>query len=85
VTAVRAFLGALVPGSPFLMAFMEGSTGYDVHGIRFPSVRVTPDSLDAMLARLPVAGASMLRTDNSIRRLRPGCDAMLLVTGWVEE
>ena len=34
--AVRAFLGALVPGSPFLMAFMEGSTGYDVHGVKFP-------------------------------------------------
>jgi hypothetical protein len=83
--AVRAFLGALVPGSPFLMAFMEGSTGYDVHGVRFPSVRVTPESLDALLTHLPVTGASMLRTDNSIRRLRPGYDAMLLVTGWVAE
>ena len=31
--AVRSFLAALVPGSPFLMAFMEGSTGYDVSGI----------------------------------------------------
>lgn len=81
--AVHAFLGSLVPGSPFLMAFMEGSTGYDVHGVRFPSVRVTPESLDALLARLPVTGASVLRTDNSIRRLRPGYDAMLLVTGWV--
>lgn len=83
--AVRTFLGALMPGSPFLMAFMEGSSGYDVHGVRFPSVRVTPEALDALLARLPVAGASMLRTDNSIRRLRPGYDAMLLVTGWVAE
>lgn len=83
--AVRTFLGALVPGSPFLMAFMEGSTGYDVHGVRFPSVSVIPESLDALLARLPVVGHSMLRTDNSIRRLRPGYDAMLLVTGWVAE
>lgn len=84
-TAVRMFLGALVPGAPFLMAFMEGSTGYDVHGVRFPSVRLTLRSLEALLARLPVTGASVLRTDNSIRRLRPGYDAMLLVTGWVAE
>jgi hypothetical protein len=81
--AVRAFLNALRPGSPFLMAFMEGSTGYDVHGQRFPSVKITPRSLDALLAELPVTGTSMLRTDNSIRRLRPGYDAMLLVTGLV--
>jgi hypothetical protein len=82
-TAVRTFLGALVPGSPFLMAFMENSTGYDVHGVRFPSVQVTLPSLEDLLNRLPVTGHSVLRTDNSIRRLRPGYDAMLLVTGWV--
>jgi hypothetical protein len=81
--AVRAFINSLVPGSPFLMAFMENSTGYDVHGVRFPAVKVTPRSLDALLAELPVAGTSMLRTDNSIRRLRRGYDAMLLVTGFV--
>ena len=81
--AVRAFLDSLKPGSPFLMAFMEGSTGYDVHGVRFPSVRVTKDSLEALLARLPVTVERLLRTDNGVRPLRPGYDAMLLVTGWV--
>jgi hypothetical protein len=81
--AVRAFLDALLPGSPFLMAFMEGSTGYEVHHQRFPSVKITPRSLDALLAGLPVTGTSVLRTDNSVRRLRPGYDAMLLVTGLV--
>ena len=81
--AVRAFLNALVPGSPFLMAFMEGSTGYDVHDVRYPAVRVTPRSLDGLLAELPVTGTSVLRTDNSVKRLRPGYDAMLLVTGFV--
>lgn len=80
--AVRAFLASLRPGSPFLMAFMEGSTGYDVKGERYPSVHVTPQSLDALLADLPVAGTSVLRTDNSVRRLRRGYDAMLLVTGF---
>jgi NNMT/PNMT/TEMT family len=81
--AVRTFLGALMPGSPFLMAFMEGSTGYDVHGVSFPSVQLTQVSLEALLARLPVTGTGILRTNNRIRRLRPGYDAMLLVTGWV--
>jgi hypothetical protein len=81
--AVRTFLDALRPGSPFLMAFMEGSEGYDVRDLRFPSVKVTPQSLDALLADLPVRGTSVLRTDNSVRRLRSGYDAMLLVTGFV--
>jgi hypothetical protein len=81
--AVRAFLAALMPGSPFMMAFMEGSSGYDVHGVNFPAVNVTPQSLDTLLADLPVAGTSVLRTDNSVRRVRPGYDAMLLVTGFV--
>ena len=82
-SAVRAFLGALTPGAPFVMAFMEGSAGYDVSGVRFPSVRVTPGSLNELLARLPVTGTGLLRTDNTVRRLRPGYDAMLLVTGYV--
>jgi hypothetical protein len=81
--AVRRFLDALRPGSPFLMALMEGSKGYDVSEKKFPSVKVTPRSLDTLLAGLPVTGTSVLRTDNSARPLRPGYDAMLLVTGFV--
>ena len=82
-SAVRTFLAALLPGSPFLMAFMENSGGYEVRGTQFPSVNVTPRSLDALLASLPVTETSVLRTDNSVRRLRSGYDAMLLVTGFV--
>ena len=81
--AVRTFLDALKPGSPFLMAFMEGSTGYRVDGVEFPSVQLTLDLLDDLLARLPVVGQRVLRTDNSIRQLREGYTAMLLVAGWV--
>jgi hypothetical protein len=81
--AVRAFLDSLLPGAPFLMAFMEGSSGYDVDGVRFPSVNVTKKSLEALLAQLPVEVAGLLRTDNRFRPLRPGYDAMLLVTGQV--
>jgi hypothetical protein len=65
------------------MAFMEGSSGYGVHGRWYPSVTLTPHSLDTLLAELPVTATSVLRTDNSVRRLRDGYDAMLLVTGFV--
>jgi hypothetical protein len=51
--AVRKFLAALLPGSPFLMAFMEGSRGYDVHGVRFPAVRVTPTPMTRFTPILP--------------------------------
>ena len=73
--------GELRPGSPFLMAFMEGSTGYDVSGVQFPAVKITQDSLAELVDALPVTDASVLRTDNSVRPVRPGYDAMLLVTG----
>jgi hypothetical protein len=82
-SAVRKFLTALLPGSPFLMAFMEGSGGYEVRGTPFPSVKITQRLLDELLASLPVTETSVLRTDNSVRRLRSGYDAMLLVTGFV--
>jgi hypothetical protein len=81
--AVRSFLNALMPGSPFIMAFMEGSTGYDVDYVSYPAIKVTPASLNALLADLPVTGTSVLRTDSTVRRLRDGYDAMLLVTGFV--
>ncbi len=83
--AVRSFLDALTPGAPFMMAFMEGSEGYDVSGVGFPSVRVTRASLGDLLGRLPVVGTDVLRTDNSARPLRSGYDGMLLVTGYVSD
>jgi hypothetical protein len=83
-SAVRIFLGSLTAGAPFVMAFMENSAGYEVSGERFPAVEVTPEFLAELLAQTPVAGADVLRTDNSIRRLRDGYTAMLLVTGYAE-
>jgi hypothetical protein len=84
-SAVRSFLGSLAPRSPFMMAFMDGSAGYEVSGVSFPGVRITMRSLRALVATLPVADTNILRTDNSVRRLRHGYDAMLLVTGFVTE
>jgi len=83
--AVRSFLGSLTPGAPFMMAFMEKSVGYDVRGVEFPAVEVTRESLDELLTQVPVTGTDVLKTDNSIRQLRPGYDGMLLVTGYVGE
>jgi hypothetical protein len=83
--AVRSFLDALTPGAPFMMAFMEGSEGYDVSGVGFPSVRITRASLDDLLGRLPVTGTDVLRTDKTTRPLRSGYDGMLLVTGYVRD
>ena len=40
-SAVRSFLDALMPGSPFMMAFMEGSERLRRSRRRFPSVKVT--------------------------------------------
>ena len=81
-TAVHTFVRALIPGSPFMMAFMEASVGYDVSGVGFPAVALTADSLRALLRELPISDTQVLRTDNSVRPLRPGYDAMLLVTGF---
>jgi NNMT/PNMT/TEMT family len=84
-SAVLAFLGALKPGAPFMMAFMDGSTGYEVSGVGFPAVKVTRESLDRLLASLPVTGTGVLRTDNTVRPVRPGYEAMLLVTGYAAD
>lgn len=83
--AVRSFLGSLTPGAPFIMAFMENSVGYDVSGVSFPAFKVTLESLTELLAQVPVTGTDVLRTDNSVRRLRVGYTAMLLVTGCVAD
>jgi hypothetical protein len=83
--AVRSFLGALTPGAPFMMAFMDGSTGYEVSGVNFPSFKLTQSSLDTLVTTLPVTATNILRTDSSVQRLRPGYEGMLLVTGLVTE
>jgi len=81
--AVRSFLRALTAGAPFLMAFMAGSDGYEVSGVPFPAVRVSLESVRELLGRLPVTGTDLLRTDRTVRPLRHGYDAMVLVTGYV--
>ena len=62
-----------------------GAIGLNIAGIgksRLVDVSMVYVLSNLMLAGLPVAGTSVLRTDNSVRRLRRGYDAMLLVTGF---
>lgn len=48
--AIRNFLGALAPGSPFAAAFMVGSGGYPVKGVRFPAVKTSADDIESHFA-----------------------------------
>jgi len=81
--AIRSFLAALTPGAPFVMAFMEGSPGYEVGGVGFPAVNVSHQSLVELLANLPVTETTVLRTDKSIRPVRDAYEAMLCAAGRV--
>lgn len=74
--AVASFLGCLKPGSPFVAAFMTGSTGYQVGNEWFPAVNISTSDLGMLLADLGATG-----TVHDIESdLRPG-HGMVLVTG----
>lgn len=66
--ASQCFLGALVPGAPFAMAYMEKSGGYHVGDILFPAVSLGMgeilESLNGMATDVQAdrfVGAEMLR------------------------
>jgi ribosomal protein S18 acetylase RimI-like enzyme len=48
--AIRNFLRSLRAGSPFAAAFMVGSGGYPVKGVRFPAVKTDADDIEAQFA-----------------------------------
>jgi hypothetical protein len=50
--AVRCFLRALRPGAPFAAAFMTGSDGFEIGGVRFPAVAVDLPMIERALAGL---------------------------------
>jgi hypothetical protein len=54
-SAVRAFLDALLPGSPFLMAFMQGSRGHEVNDDRNSFCRCATVYAWQTLRRMPSA------------------------------
>ncbi len=77
-TAVARFVRSLKNGAPFAIAFMTGSTGYDVGGEWFPAVELGVDNVERALAS--VAGDFTIHKIDSHDPLRPGV-GMLLATG----
>ncbi|KPM51042.1 methyltransferase [Frankia sp. R43] len=77
--ASERFLGALVPGAPFAMAYMEKSSGYTVGGIRFPAVSLDlSEILDSLEGRASGVTADRIVVE---KMLREGYDAMVIVMG----
>lgn len=76
--AVRCFVRALKPNSPFAAAFMIGSAGYDVGNEHFPAVAITDTDVRQCLSG--VARDVNLHHVTS-RGLREGYKGMLLATG----
>lgn len=81
-SAVDRFAGALLPGAPFAVAFMENSLGYDVGDQRFPACQVVADDV---IASLRVHAADDLRVSRidipGEPLLREGYTGMLLALG----
>jgi len=79
--AVAAFACALAPGAPFAAAFMAGSDGYPVDGIRFPALPIKPDDVRRHLTELGVREPSVDRLETRYR-VRDGYAGMIVATGF---
>ncbi len=82
--AVRLFLGALRPGAPFAIAFMENSIGYEVGGVRFPAVAIGTGDVDSCLAGL-ASDVAVSRIPAGGNRLRVGYSGMIVACGRATE
>lgn len=78
--ALEGFLLALRPGGLVMAAFMEGSTGYDVGGIRFPAFAIEAGQVEAV-ARRHLSTLSIERIPADTDPLRDGYTGMLWMTG----
>ncbi|MCG5220010.1 SCO2525 family SAM-dependent methyltransferase [Streptosporangium sp. KLBMP 9127] len=77
--AISKFVGALRPGAPFAIAFMENSTGYQAGNQLFPAIRV-----DEGIARRklePYAPDVIVSHIDSDGLLRDGYSGMILAHG----
>jgi hypothetical protein len=79
-TAVGRFNGALKPGAPFAIAFMEGSPGYAVGGTVFPAVRVRKAEVERCLTELRVSELTVTKVENP-PLVRHGYEGMIVATG----
>lgn len=84
--ALDRFLGALAPGAPFAVAFMECSDGYDVGDVHFPAVSIDEDRLRKSMASLGRVGEYELHhVDIEPAPLRPGYTGYLVAIGKVQD
>jgi len=81
--ALTGFCRLLKPGAPFVVTFMEKSSGYDVKGQHFPALSVDQDDIDRELAGL---GNDLMvhRFGVGDAPLRTGYSGMLLAHGYVK-
>jgi hypothetical protein len=77
--ACQMFIGTLKRGAVFAAAFMRDSSGYNVNGIRFPAVAITPTDIEHCL--LPITHDLKLREYRSNVPLRDGYHGMVVATG----
>lgn len=78
--AVGKFNGALERGSPFAIAFMEGSRKYEVGGEIFPAVPVRVDDVTDCLETLLVDQLTVRKVE-APPQVRDGYDGMIVATG----
>jgi hypothetical protein len=79
-SAVRHFVRALRPGSPFAAAFMEHSAGYEVAGVRYPATPVGQQDVRACLGALSTQ-LRVERIEMQPAPLRPGYTGMIVAVG----
>lgn len=80
-TALRRFVGCLVPGAPFAAAFMENSEGYRVGGHPFPAVPITEQDLRRCLDGLVEDDLDFTHESAGESPLRKGYTGMILACG----
>lgn len=79
--AVECFARALEPGSPYVAAFMEGSTGYSVGGEHFPACSVDEADVRKALASHTDGEVQIARVGIPDAPLRHGYEGMLVACG----
>jgi hypothetical protein len=81
--ALIRFCQLLRPGAPFVVAFMEHSSGYAVGGRRFPALSVDADDIEIQLSSLG-NDLAVYRFGIGDAPLRSGYSGMLLAHGYVK-
>jgi hypothetical protein len=83
-SAIDHFLGALAPGAPFAIAFMEHSAGYKVGDHDFPATDIDARKVSDCL-RDQVENISIKHVGRGLNPVRKGYTGMLIALGRVNE